>query len=199
MNIELMTNSEVESVEGKPGNMKVSLVKHPRYIDPVTCTGCGECSRHCPVAAVNQINKGLDDRRAAYIEYAQAVPLAYAIDPDACIGCGLCENMCIAKAVKYDDTEHKTSVTVGSVILSSGSRGYDPSGLDFLGYGKYPNVVTSEGFERILSAGGPYYGHVMRPLDREEPKSIAWLQCVGSRDTNRCATVTVLQYAACML
>ena len=186
MNIELMTNSEVESVEGKPGNMKVSLVKHPRYIDPVTCTGCGECSRHCPVAAVNQINKGLDDRRAAYIEYAQAVPLAYAIDPDACIGCGLCENMCIAKAVKYDDTEHKTSVTVGSVILSSGSRGYDPSGLDFLGYGKYPNVITSEGFERILSAGGPYFGHVMRPLDREEPKSIAWLQCIGSRDTNQC-------------
>ncbi|NNL41885.1 MAG: CoB--CoM heterodisulfide reductase iron-sulfur subunit A family protein, partial [Desulfobacterales bacterium] len=186
MNIELMTNSEVKSVEGKPGNMKVTLVNQPRYIDPVACTGCGECSRHCPVAAVNQINKGLDDRRAAYIEYAQAVPLAYAIDPDACIGCGLCENMCIAKAVKYDDTEREASVTVGSVILSSGSKGYDPSGLDFLGYGKYPNVVTSEGFERILSAGGPYYGHVMRPLDREEPKSIAWLQCIGSRDTNRC-------------
>jgi len=166
--------------------MKVALVNHPRYIDPVVCTGCGECSIHCPVAAVNQINKGLDDRRAAYIEYAQAVPLAYAIDPDACIGCGLCENMCIAKAIRYDDTERETNFTVGSVILSTGSKGYDPSGLDFLGYGKYPNVVTSEGFERILSAGGPYYGHVMRPLDREEPKSIAWLQCIGSRDTNRC-------------
>ncbi len=166
--------------------MEVTLVNQPRYIDPVVCTGCGECSIHCPVAAVNQINKGLDDRRAAYIEYAQAVPLAYAIDPDACIGCGLCENMCIAKAVRYDDTEHETNFTVGSVILSTGSQGYDPSGLDYLGYGKYPNVITSEGFERILSAGGPYYGHVMRPLDREEPKSIAWLQCVGSRDTNRC-------------
>jgi len=186
MNIELITNSEVKSVEGKPGNMEVTLVNQPRYIDPVVCTGCGECARHCPVAAVNEINKGLDDRRAVYIEYAQAVPLAFAIDPDACIGCGLCENMCIAKAIKYDDTERETSVTVGSVILSTGGRGYDPSGLDYLGYGKYPNVVTSEGFERILSAGGPYYGHVMRPLDREEPKSIAWLQCIGSRDTNRC-------------
>ena len=98
----------------------------------------------------------------------------------------LCENMCIAKAIKYDDKEHKTTVTVGSVILSPGSQGYDPSGLDFLGYGKYPNVVTSEGFERILALPDPYFGHVMRPLDREEPKSIAWLQCVGSRDTNRC-------------
>jgi len=155
-------------------------------VDPAKCTGCGECARHCPVAAVNEINQGFDDRRAAYIEYAQAVPLAYAIDPDACIGCGLCENLCIAKAVKYDDIERETTLKVGSVVLSAGSQGYDPSGLDYLGYGKYPNVITSQGFERILSAGGPYYGHVMRPLDREEPKSIAWLQCIGSRDTNRC-------------
>jgi heterodisulfide reductase subunit A-like polyferredoxin len=128
----------------------------------------------------------MNDRRATYIEYAQAVPLAYAIDPDACIGCGLCENTCLAKAVKYDDKEEETKVTVGSVILSPGTKGFDPSNLDFLGYGKFPNVVTSEGFERILSAGGPYFGHVMRPLDREEPKSIAWLQCVGSRDINKC-------------
>ena len=186
MNIELINNSEVKSVEGDPGNLEVALVNHPRYVDPAKCTGCGECARHCPVAAVNEINKGFDDRRAAYIEYAQAVPLAYAIDSDACIGCGLCENMCIAKAIKYDDIERETTIEVGSVVLSVGSQGYDPSGLDYLGYGKYPNVVTSEGFERILSAGGPYFGHVMRPLDREEPKSIAWLQCIGSRDTNRC-------------
>ena len=186
MNIDLITNSEVKSLEGEPGNLEVALVNHPRYVDPVKCTGCGECALHCPVAAVNEINKGLDDRRAAYIEYAQAVPLAYAIDYDACIGCGLCENMCIAKAIQYDDKERETTVKVGSVIMSTGSQGYDPSDLDCLGYGKYPNVVTSEGFERILSAGGPYFGHVMRPLDREEPKSIAWLQCIGSRDTNQC-------------
>ena len=135
---------------------------------------------------MNEINKGLDDRRATYIEYAQAVPLAYAIDMDVCLGCGLCENVCLAKAVKYDDKERETEIRVGSVILSPGTKGYDPSGLVTYGYGLYPNVVTSEGFERILSAGGPYYGHVMRPLDRQEPKSIAWLQCVGSRDTNRC-------------
>ncbi len=128
----------------------------------------------------------MNDRRATYIEYAQAVPLAYAIDSDVCIGCGLCENTCLANAIKYDDKEEETQVTVGSVILSPGTKGYDPSGLDFLGYGKYPNVVTSEGFERILSAGGPYFGHVMRPYDRIEPKSIAWLQCVGSRDINKC-------------
>ena len=186
LNVNLITNSEIKSIEGEPGNFSVTLTNHPRYIDPDKCTGCGDCARHCPVAAVNEINKGLNDRRAIYIEYAQAVPLAYAIDTDVCIGCGLCENVCLAKAVKYSDRQEETRVTVGSLILSPGTRGFDPSGLDFLGYGKYANVVTSEAFERILSAGGPYYGHVMRPLDREEPKSIAWLQCVGSRDINRC-------------
>ena len=138
------------------------------------------------MSAINEINKGLNDRRATYIEYAQAVPLAYAIDIDACIGCGLCTNMCLADAVNYDDKEKETKITVGSLILSPGTKGFDPSNLDYLGYGQYPNVVTSEGFERILSAGGPYFGHVMRPYDREEPKSIAWLQCVGSRDENKC-------------
>ena len=120
------------------------------------------------------------------IEYAQAVPLAYAIDPHTCIGCGLCENVCLASAIDYSDQMRETELNVGSIILSAGSEGYDPSGLDFLGYGKSPNVVTSEEFERILSASGPYRGHLMRPLDREEPARIAWLQCVGSRDINRC-------------
>jgi len=184
-NINLITLSDVKSIEGEPGNFTVTLVNRPRYIDRAKCTGCGECARHCPVTAINQYNKGMDDRRATYIEYAQAVPLAFAIDTDTCIGCGLCENMCIAKAINYSDKERETKLTVGSVILSSGSEGYDPSALDYLGYGKYPNVVTSEEFERILSASGPYFGHLMRPLDREEPKRIAWLQCVGSRDKNR--------------
>ncbi len=186
MNIEIITNSEVNAIAGEPGDFTVSLTSHPRYIDPVKCTGCGDCARHCPVTAVNPYNLGLDDRRATDIEYAQAVPLAFAIDPDVCVGCGLCEKMCLAKAVTYDDHRRETDIQVGSVILSAGSEGYDPSGLDFYGYSKYANVVTSEEFERILSASGPYFGHLMRPLDREEPKKIAWLQCVGSRDTNRC-------------
>jgi len=186
MNINLITNSEVKDIAGDPGNFSVTLTNNPRFIDADVCTGCGDCSRNCLASAVNQINKGMNDQRATYIEYAQAVPLAYAIDKYACVGCGLCENVCMAKAVRYDDVERETEVTVGSVILSPGTKGFDPSGLDYLGYGKFPNVVTSEALERILSAGGPYFGHVMRPLDREEPKSIAWLQCVGSRDTNRC-------------
>ena len=113
-NIELITCSDIKSVEGSPGNFDVTLSNRPRYIDPVKCTGCGECALHCPVTAVNQYNLKLDDRRATFIEYAQAVPLAFAIDTETCIGCGLCENMCIAKAVEYDDKVRESSLNVGS-------------------------------------------------------------------------------------
>jgi heterodisulfide reductase subunit A2 len=176
----------VEGVEGDPGDFTVTLVNHPRYIDIDKCTGCGECAKRCPVTAVNQYNLGLDDRKAAYIEYPQAVPLAFGIDPETCIGCGLCEMMCMAKAINYVEKERKSELSVGTVILSPGSRGFDPSKLELYGYGRYPNVVTSEEFERILSASGPYRGHLMRPLDREEPGKIAWIQCIGSRDVNLC-------------
>jgi heterodisulfide reductase subunit A2 len=75
---------------------------------------------------------------------------------------------------------------VGAVILATGSEVFDPTRLDTYSYSNLPNVITSMEFERILSASGPYRGHLMRPYDREEPKKIAWLQCVGSRDLHHC-------------
>ncbi len=158
----------------------------PRYINPETCTGCGECAAHCPVSAVDVYNLGMRDRKAIYIDYAQAVPLSFSIDQETCIGCGLCEKMCLAKAITYEDQVTERTLHVGAVALSVGTRTFDPSELDYLGYGRFPNVVTSMEFERILSASGPYFGNLMRPLDRQEPRKIAWLQCVGSRDMNRC-------------
>ena len=157
----------------------------PRFIDPEACTGCGECAAHCPVSAIDVYNQKMVERKAVYIDYAQAIPLAFAIDQDTCLGCGLCENMCLAGAIKYNDKPVEQDLNIGSIVLSTGTETYDPSGLDYLGYGKFPNVISSAEFERILSASGPYFGQLMRPLDREEPQKIAWLQCVGSRDINR--------------
>jgi heterodisulfide reductase subunit A2 len=128
----------------------------------------------------------LDRRAATYIRYAQAVPLVFSIDRSACIGCGLCEKVCLAEAVCYDDVARRSQVEVGAVIMATGNEVFDPSHFDTYNYARLPNVITSLEFERILSASGPFRGHLMRPYDREEPKKIAWLQCVGSRDLHHC-------------
>ena len=123
----------------------------------------------------------MDRRTATYIKYPQAVPRAYIIDRSTCLGCGLCEKVCLAGAVKYDDEPRLREVQVGAVILAPGFEIFDPTHLTPYHYGKSPNILTSLEFERILSPSGPYKGHVMRPLDRREPRKIAWLHCVGMR------------------
>jgi heterodisulfide reductase subunit A len=169
LNIEVITCAEVATLSGEAGDFQVQVTEHARYIDVDRCTGCGVCAQACPVSAVDTFNQGLSQRTAAYIRYPQAVPLAYAIDREKCIGCGLCENMCLADAVRYDDQEHARELNVGAVILAPGFEPFDARLRGEYGYGRYPNVVTSIEFERILSASGPYKGRVQRPSDGDIP------------------------------
>ncbi|MCD6298562.1 MAG: FAD-dependent oxidoreductase [Deltaproteobacteria bacterium] len=167
------------------------------------CTGCWKCLdackeqalekiNVCPILVPNQFEMGLAKRKAIYIPYPQAVPLKATRDVEHCLkitdvlDCKGCENICQADAIMHQDKEKIEEIDVGAVILSPGLAPYDPSHLDFYGFGTFPNVVTSMQFERILSASGPYGGHLVRLSDHKEPKRIAWLQCVGSRDTNKC-------------
>jgi heterodisulfide reductase subunit A len=157
------------------------------------------CAEKCPKKVINEYDEGLNKRKAAYVKYAQAVPLKYAIDPDQCIylkkgKCRACEKFCPTGAIKFDDAKKDIELKVGAVIISSGCEVYDPATHDVYGYGKSPNIVTSLEFERILSSSGPYGGHLIRPSDKREPKKIAWLQCIGSRDAhigakNYCSSV----------
>jgi heterodisulfide reductase subunit A len=184
LNINVMPSSELKSIDGEPGNFRVEVTRSPRYIDIEKCTGCGLCAQYCPIKAIDSYNENLGMRRAAYVHYPQAVPLAYVIDREKCIGCGLCSKVCLAEAVEYDHSESTEELSVGAVILAPGFDEFDARVKTEYGYGRYPNVVTSIEFERILSASGPYDGHVLRPSDGDIPENIAFIQCVGSRDAS---------------
>ncbi len=189
MNIEVLTLCEVQGIEGQAGNFTVSLLEHPRYIDKSRCIACGVCAQKCPKKVASAYDAGLKQRRAAYVSYAQAVPLKYAIDADNCIyfikgKCRACEKVCPVNAVCFDDEARPMRLQVGAVIVTAGGAAYDPATHDTFDYQRAPNVLTALEFERILSASGPYGGHLVRPSDRREPASIAWLQCIGSRDTH---------------
>ena len=189
----------MKNVSGEEGNFEVKLTQYPRYIDMDKCIACGMCAEKCPKKVINEYDEGLNKRKAAYVKYAQAVPLKYAIDPDQCIylkkgKCRACEKFCPTGAIKFDDQQKDIALKVGAVIISSGCEVYNPATHDVYGYGKSPNVVTSLEFERILSSSGPYGGHLVRPSDKKEPEKIAWLQCIGSRDAhigarNYCSSV----------
>jgi heterodisulfide reductase subunit A len=181
-NITILTNAEITGLKGKAGNFEVKLRRRSRYIIEEKCNGCGLCAQKCPIEAVDLYNEGLGKRSAIYVEYPQAVPLKYAIDREKCIGCGTCFEICKANAVQYDQKDSDTSLKVGSIILAPGFESFDATLKSEYGYGRFPNVVTSIEFERILSASGPYGGLVLRPSDGEIPKKIAFIQCVGSRD-----------------
>jgi heterodisulfide reductase subunit A2 len=155
------------------------------------CIACGTCAEKCPKKVEDNYNEGLMKRKAIYVPYSQTVPLKYAIDKDNCIyfkkgKCRACEKFCPAGAINFDEQETEFTINVGSLIMAPGFKSFDPSRYDTYEYAALPNVVTSLEFERILSATGPFMGHLSRPSDKKEPEKIAWFQCVGSRDINRC-------------
>ncbi|MFC1919308.1 FAD-dependent oxidoreductase [Chloroflexota bacterium] len=167
------------------------------------CQTCGACEFVCPTGAIkiqdittnkprpilSEFDEGLRARGPIYIPYPQAVPKIPVIDRENCIHfltgeCGVCEAVCEAGAIKYDQEDEILEVEVGAVILAPGFDKFDAKVFSNYGYGIYPNVVTSMEFERILSASGPFQGHLVRPSDKKPPQKIAWIQCVGSRDVN---------------
>jgi heterodisulfide reductase subunit A len=179
----------VKEFSGEVGNFKVKLTQRPRYVDMEKCIACGACAEKCPKKVSNAYDGGLSKRKAVYVQYAQAVPLKYCIDPAQCIylirgKCRGCEKFCPTNAINFEDKYKDITLNVGAVVLASGSGAYNPGIYDTFGYSQSANIITSTEFERILSASGPYGGHLLRPSDKAEPEKIAWLQCVGSRDTH---------------
>jgi len=185
-NIELLTNSEVQEVKGYIGNFKVKVLRKPRYVTK-DCSGCGECAKVCPITTPNEFDVGLATRHAIYTPFAQAVPSTYIIDRNLCLNkegiiiCDKCIKACERKTIDFNMKPETLELDVGTVIVATGADVYDPTSLVNYGYTKYPNVITSLEFERLINAGGPSGGHLLRPSDMRIPKTVAFVQCVGSR------------------
>ncbi|MHB8985435.1 MAG: FAD-dependent oxidoreductase, partial [Eubacteriales bacterium] len=182
LNIRTLTCAEVMDLQGEPGNFKVTVKKKARFVHVDKCKGCGDCAEACPEEVDDEFNQGLGPRKVIYKPYAQAFPNAYVIDKERCLECGSCEDACQAGAIDHNMEDETIEIEVGSVIFCPGFEVFNAGALDYYGYGKYKNVITSLEFERILSASGPFQGHMVRPSDHKEPKKVAWIQCVGSRN-----------------
>ena len=183
---EIISYADVLKVTGNVGNFKVKIRKNPRYVIAANCTGCGECRDACPIEYPNYADMYLGVRKAISIPFGQAVPLTHTINRDYCIECYKCVDACGARqAINFDQKPEEVDINVGAIILSVGYDMYNPKDLEWTGYGKYTNVFTALEFERLILAAGPTGGKVVRASDGQKPHSVAFIQCVGSRDINR--------------
>ncbi|MBQ3637326.1 MAG: CoB--CoM heterodisulfide reductase iron-sulfur subunit A family protein, partial [Clostridia bacterium] len=188
-NIKIYSYSEIESVAGFVGNFTVKIRRKARYVDETKCTGCGLCTEKCPVKKVpNEFNLGLDNRRAVYIPFAQAVPKIAAIDADYCNmlkngKCGLCSKVCTVGAIDYKQEDTFVEERYGAIVAATGFEIADVSRYGEYAYNQSKDVVTSLELERLMNAAGPTGGTLLRPSDGKHPHTIVFIQCVGSRCT----------------
>jgi len=186
-NITIHTYSEVESVGGFVGDFTITIRKKSRSVDMGKCTGCGACYDKCPVKKIpSEFDEGLCGRTAIYTPFAQAIPNVPVIDRRNCLKfktgkCGLCETVCAPQAIDFEQEDELVEQKYGAVIMATGIT---PVSLEKFGEYSYtsPDVITSLEFERITNAAGPTKGELVRLSDNRKPRSITFIQCVGSRD-----------------
>jgi len=188
--ITLYTMSEVVDVKGYVGNFNVKILKKARYVDEKECTACGDCATVCPVVRPDEFNLGLSSRKAIYSPFPQAVPSAYVLNGNECLGhnpavCAKCIEACDKGCINFHMSDEEIIEPVGSIVVATGLEPYDPTEMDEYGYTRFENVLTSLEFERLVNAGGPTKGELIRPTDLKRPKSVGFIQCVGSRSARK--------------
>lgn len=195
--ITIHTCTDVEAVEGEVGAFRVTLRKHPRYIDEVACTGCGDCIQICPVEVYNRFDAGVGVRKAIYKPHPQAMPDVVIKDAEHCIECGLCYDVCGPDAIRRKDEEKVFVIDAASILITTGYTTFDACNKSQLGYLTRPDVITSLELERMINASGPTGGKIKRLSDGRTPASIIFIQCVGSRDMSigrpACSCVCCMQ------
>ncbi|MDD4270245.1 MAG: CoB--CoM heterodisulfide reductase iron-sulfur subunit A family protein, partial [Thermoguttaceae bacterium] len=189
-NITMLTYSELEEVSGSVGKFKVKIRKKARYVVEMDCTGCGICMEKCPRKIVDDdFEAGLGYRKAIYTPFPQAVPRTPVIDTENCTyfqrgKCKVCSKVCPTNAVDYEQQDEIVEIEVGNIILATGWKLFDCKKVPQYGFGRLANVYTNMEFERLCNAAGPTGGKIVLRDGKTEPKSVAIIHCVGSRDVN---------------
>ena len=181
-NITLLTNTVLEKSERHSGNFDVILRKKPDYVDTDKCTSCGKCTNVCPTYAPDEWNEGLNNRKAIYKPFPQAVPSTYTLDDESCVKCGACLKVCPTNAISLDAIDELISLTVGSVVIATGHQRYDTFKRPEYGHEFYEDVLSQMQLARLMGINGPTNGHLQVPSTGKTPERIVMIQCVGSRD-----------------
>ncbi|MFO8035643.1 MAG: CoB--CoM heterodisulfide reductase iron-sulfur subunit A family protein [Anaerolineales bacterium] len=180
-NIQLYTYCEVEEVDENEEGFVATVLKKPRYVDEVACTGCRQCEYVCPIDLPNPFDRNLGAQRAIRVPFSTAVPQIAVLDMDNCILCGKCERECPVDAVDFTQKPEHFEIETTAIVLATGFEITPPDAKKEYGGGKIHNVIDGLVMERLLAPTGPY-GRILRPGDGKEPDSIAYIQCAGSRD-----------------
>ncbi len=206
-NIEILTRAQVLESRPVSDGYVVRIRQKPRYVDSVRCVGCGLCEAKCP-ASNTVVSSFYDKKRVAIYQPAvNGIPRGYVVDEAACLffkdgSCRICERLCPKGAIDLGASPKEMAIEVQGVILAPGASPFNPTALSRYGYGALKDVVTTIEFEALINPGGVTGGRIVRPSDGTSPKRIAWIQCVGSRQTNPvnrpycssvCCTVSIKQ------
>jgi quinone-modifying oxidoreductase subunit QmoA len=182
--ITVLTGARIESLAGAPGSYEATVAIAPRYVTEA-CTVCGDCSAACPAERPDEHNYGLNKTKAIALPHAMAFPARFAIDRAACPeGCHACADACKYGAIDLNQQPERKTFQVAAVIAATGWAPYDAARIPSLGFGTYKNVVTNVMLERMAAPDGPSGGRILRPSDSQPPRSVAFVQCAGSRDEN---------------
>jgi len=179
--IQLTTYAEVRGVEPRNGGFAVRIERKARYVDEDACIGCSKCELVCPVDVPHEFDYGLGARRAIYIAHGNAIPQKAILDIEHCIFCGKCEKVCPTDCIDFAQEPEEVTTEVGTVIVATGLTITPMDRKPEYGGDRLINVMSPLAMERVQSSNGPY-GRVLRPSDGKIPRSIAYVQCAGSRD-----------------
>jgi heterodisulfide reductase subunit A len=187
-NVKPFTYSEVEKVEGEIGNFRIEVLKKARYVNEQKCNLCGKCTKVCPVDVQKDYEMGLGTRKAIYLPSPYPLPAKYLIDRETCLyfkdrSCHACKDACPENAVVYDQAATEVDrIEAGEIIVAAGFKPYDARKLGQYKYGTYRNVITGMEYERLCASDGPTKGKIVRVGNKEKPKSVVYILCVGSRE-----------------